>query len=257
MPVGLNLVARTTLEYPPAMIEPFFVIAQTFAICDPYAIIESIHMQAIDGIFYVLVLIMSVVVHEFAHGYSAYLLGDNTARLSGRLTLNPLKHLDPFGSVILPLLLVLSQTGFVIGWARPVPYNPNNLKNIRRGTFIVAIAGIIANVLIAIIFGLLIRYATVFGLPPYIADPALIHPFYKISTIIVFTNLVLALFNLIPIPPLDGSKILFSIIPAQFRHIQNFLERWGMFILLFFIIFLWGYFSPFIFKAFSFLTGVQ
>lgn len=213
-------------------------------------------MQAIDGIFYVVILIMSVVVHEFAHGYTAYLLGDNTARLQGRLTLNPIKHLDIFGSVLLPLLLILSQAGFVIGWAKPVPYNPNNLRNGKRGSMMVAVAGIVANIVIAIIFGLLIRYATVFGLPAYSTDPLLLHPFYKISTIIVFTNLVLALFNLIPIPPLDGSKILFSLIPAQFRKIQNFLEQWGMFLLLFFIIFLWGYFSPLIFKTFSFITGL-
>jgi Zn-dependent protease len=121
----------------------------------------------------------------------------------------------------------------------------------------VAIAGIVANILIAVIFGLLIRYATVIGLPPYATDPLLVHPFYKISTIIVFTNLVLALFNLIPIPPLDGSKILFSFLPPQFRYIENFLERWGMFALLFFIIFLWGYFSPIIYIAFSFLTGIH
>ena len=114
-------------------------------------------MQAIDGIFYVIVLIMSVVVHEFAHGYSAYLLGDNTARMQGRLTLNPLKHLDPFGSVILPLLLILSQAGFVIGWARPVPYNPANLRNGKMGNLIVAISGIVANLIIAVIFGLLMR----------------------------------------------------------------------------------------------------
>jgi Zn-dependent protease len=214
-------------------------------------------MQAIDGIFYVAILIMSVVVHEFAHGYVAYLLGDNTARLSGRLTLNPLKHLDPFGSVILPLLLILSKAGFIIGWARPVPYNPNNLKNGRRGTVLVACAGIAANILLAGIFGLLIRFAPHFGLPLYSADPLLLHPFYKITTIIVFTNLVLALFNLIPIPPLDGSKLLFSFIPPQFRSIENFLERWGMFVLLFFIIFLWGYFSPLIFAAFSFITGIS
>ena len=214
-------------------------------------------MQAIDGIFYVVILIMSVVVHEFAHGYTAYLLGDNTARAQGRLTLNPIKHLDLFGSVLLPFLLIIMKAGFVIGWAKPVPYNPNNLRNGKRGEMMVAFAGIAANILIAIIFGLLIRYGTMFGLPSYMADPLLIHPFYKVSTIIVFTNLVLALFNLIPIPPLDGSKILFSILPVQFRHIQNFLEQWGMFVLLFFIIFLWGYFSPLIYLAFSFLTGVH
>ncbi len=213
-------------------------------------------MQAIDGIFYVVILIMSVVVHEFAHGYAAYLLGDNTARLSGRLTLNPLKHLDLFGSVILPLFLIISSAGFVIGWAKPVPYNPNNLRNKKSGTVLVSIAGILANILIAIIFGLLIRFAPHFGLPLYTADSMLLHPFYKISSIIVLTNLVLALFNLIPIPPLDGSKILFSFLPSKLLYIENLLERWGIFVLLFFIIFLWSYFSPLIFIAFSFITGV-
>ncbi len=214
-------------------------------------------MQAIDGIFYVVILIMSVVVHEFAHGYMAYLLGDNTARISGRLTLNPLKHLDPFGSVLLPLILVLSQAGFVIGWARPVPYNPNNLRNGRKGNIMVSIAGIVANLAIAILFGLLMRFAPEFGLPLYTSDPSIIHPFYKITSIIVITNLVLSLFNLIPIPPLDGSKILFSILPPQLRHIQNFLEQWGMFILLFFVIFLWSQVAPLIYIAFSFITGIH
>lgn len=197
---------------------------------------------------------MSVVIHEFAHGYSAYLLGDNTARLSGRLTLNPIKHLDPFGSVILPLLLILMKAGFVIGWARPVPYNPANLRNGRVGNMIVAFSGIAANLIIAIIFGLLIRFAPLLGIPVY--DPMIVHPFYKISSIIVLMNLVLALFNIIPIPPLDGSKIMFSFIPARFRQIENFLERWGMFFLLFFIIFIWSSISPVIFIAFSLLTGL-
>lgn len=211
-----------------------------------------------DGIFYVVVLIMSIVIHEVAHGYSAYLLGDNTARLSGRLTLNPIKHLDPFGSVILPLLLYISTKGtFLIGWAKPVPYNPANLRNGRKGNMIVAFAGIAANLTIAIIFGLLIRFAPMFGIPPYSFDPQLLHPFYKISTIIVMLNLVLALFNIIPIPPLDGSKILFSLLPLRFRHIENFLEKWGILLLLFFIIFIWGAVSPLINIAFSFLTGLN
>jgi Zn-dependent protease len=211
--------------------------------------------QFIDQIFLVFVLIMSVVIHEFAHGYSAYLLGDNTARLRGRLTLNPLKHLDPFGSVILPLLLILTHAGFVIGWAKPVPYNPANLRNGKKGEFIVAISGIVANLLIAIIFGLLIRFAPNLGLPMYNADLSL-NPFYKISSIIVIMNLVLALFNIIPIPPLDGSKVLFSFLPLRLRHIQTFLERWGIFLLLFFIIFLWSTVSPIIFITFSLLTGL-
>ena len=199
---------------------------------------------------------MSVVIHEFAHGYVAYRLGDNTARDSGRLTLNPLKHLDPFGSVILPLLLILMKASFLIGWARPVPYNPNNLRNGRRGEMLVSVAGILANLAVAILFGLLMRYATLFGIPAFNPDPLLMHPFYNITSIIVLTNLVLALFNIIPIPPLDGSKILFSLLPPQLRHIQNFLERWGMFILLIFIFFVWSQISPIIYIAFSFITGI-
>ncbi len=212
-------------------------------------------MQLTDAIFYVVILIMSVVIHEVAHGYAAYLSGDNTAYASGRLTLNPLKHLDPFGSVILPLLLILSNTGFIVGWARPVPYNPNNLRNRKTGTMLVASAGIAANLLIALIFGLLIRYAFVFGIAPLDVANAAIMPFYKITTIIVVTNLVLALFNLVPIPPLDGSKILFELLPFEWRPVLNFLERWGMFILLFFIIFLWAKALPLISAAFNLLTG--
>lgn len=212
----------------------------------------------IDGIFYIVVMIISIVIHEVAHGYSAYLLGDNTARLSGRLTLNPIKHLDPFGSVILPLLLYISTAGsFLIGWARPVPYNPANLKNGRVGNMIVAFSGIATNLVIAIFFGLLIRFAPTLGLPLYNPDSLLMHPFYKISTIIVMLNLVLALFNIIPIPPLDGSKILFSFLPTKYRYIENFLERWGIFLLLFFIIFLWSKIAPLIYITFSFITGLS
>lgn len=210
-------------------------------------------MQAIDGIFYVVILIMSVVIHEFAHGYSAYLLGDNTARLSGRLTLNPLKHLDLFGSIVLPLLLILSKAGFVIGWARPVPYNPNNLRNGKYGNMIVAGAGILANLFLAILFGLAVRFAPSLGFGVYNE----LEPFYRITTVIVLTNLVLALFNLIPIPPLDGSKVLFSLLPAQTRHIENFMEKWGIFLLLLFIFFIWDKLSPLIYIAFSLITGLH
>ena len=208
-------------------------------------------MQAVDGIFYIVVLIMSIVIHEFAHGYMAYIFGDNTARLSGRLTLNPLKHLDPIGSVVLPLVLILMNAGFVIGWAKPVPYNPNNLRDIKKGTFLVAIAGVLANFIIVIIFGLLIRFA------PFLISPSIAAPFYQITSIIVVLNLVLVIFNLIPIPPLDGSKILFSYLPARFRYIENFLERWGMILLLFFILFLWAKVSPLIYIIFHFITGVN
>lgn len=214
-------------------------------------------MQFIDGIFYVIVLIMSVVIHEYAHGYMAYSLGDNTARSRGRLTLNPIKHLDLFGSIILPLVLLISGSGFLIGWAKPVPYNPDNLRNVRKGTFLVSIIGILANIGIALLFGLLIRIAVSVGIPQYDPSSLFIHPFYKITTIIVLMNLVLALFNLIPIPPLDGSKILFSALPSRYRHIEIFLERWGMLLLLLFIVFIWNYVSPIVFSAFSLITGLN
>lgn len=214
-------------------------------------------VQFIDGIFYVLVLIMSVMIHEVAHGYSAYLLGDNTAQLSGRLTLNPLKHLDPFGSVILPLLLIIMNAGFVIGWARPVPYNPANLRKGKMGNLIVAISGIAANLLLALIFGLLIRFGPSLGLPLYNFNPALLNPFYKIASIIVIVNLVLALFNIIPIPPLDGSKVLFSFLPTKLLYIENFLEKWGMILLLLFVFFLWSFVSPVIFTVFQLITGLS
>ena len=200
---------------------------------------------------------MSVVVHEVAHGYMAYRLGDDTARMSGRLTLNPIKHLDLFGSIILPLLLILTNSGFIIGWAKPVPYNPNNLRNYRRGTFLVAISGVLANILIAIIFGLLIRIAPTLGLPSYLSNTTTFQPFYKISTIIVFMNLVLAVFNLIPIPPLDGSKVLFSLLSPKYRYLENFLEKYGLILLLLFIIFVWNELAPILYWLFSLITGVN
>jgi Zn-dependent protease len=212
-------------------------------------------MQALDAVFYIVVLIMSIVIHEFAHGYMAHKLGDDTAHFQGRLTLNPIKHLDLFGSIILPLFLIITKAGFLIGWAKPVPYNPNNLKDKRKGTILVSIAGIMANVFIAIIFGLLIRYAYVFGLPAY--NSFATDPFYKISITIVFLNIVLAIFNLIPIPPLDGSKILFALLPTRFSYIESFLEKWGVFVLIFFIIFLWSKVSPLIYIIFSLITGLH
>ncbi len=213
-------------------------------------------MQGIDGIFYVIVLIMSVVIHEFSHGYTAYLFGDNTARLSGRLTLNPLKHLDPVGSVILPLALILMGTNFIIGWAKPVPYNPNNLSHGNLAKFFVSISGIISNLLIAIIFALVIRLGpTLLGVPLF--NTTGLNPLYMISSIIVFTNLILATFNLVPIPPLDGSKILFSILPFKYRFIENFMEQWGLFLLVLFIFLLWNKVSPIIYILFYLLTGLQ
>src|SRR3989339_455505 len=207
-------------------------------------------MDLFITIFSLVILLFSVIIHELSHGYVAYSLGDPTAKYEGRLTLNPIKHLDPFGSVILPLLLFVAGSPFLFGWAKPVPYNPANLRDEKKGTFFVSIAGILANLILAIVFGILIRFA------PLFIGVAFLGAFYKIASIIVLLNLVLALFNLIPIPPLDGSKVLFSFLPVKYRYIENFLEKWGMFLLLFFIIFLWSYVSPLIFVIFRAITGV-
>jgi Zn-dependent protease len=184
-----------------------------------------------------------VIIHEVSHGYAAYLQGDNTAKYAGRLTLNPIPHIDIFGSIVLPLFLVLSKIPIIVGWAKPVPFNPYNLRNQKWGEAIVAIAGPLSNIFIALVFGLLIR----FGLFPFLSEP---------FQYIVLINLVLATFNLVPIPPLDGSKIIFSILPNRLQAVRVFLERYGFFILIFFVFFLWQYVFPLISTEFTFLTGL-
>src|SRR3989344_1186420 len=138
-------------------------------------------MDATTAIFYIIILIMSVVIHEVSHGFMAEYFGDKTARFAGRLTLNPFPHLDLFGSVILPALLFFSGVPFLLGWAKPVPYNPDNLSNKKWGTIAVAGAGVLANFSIAIKFGAIIRLSTNFSLP---------EGFYFITFMIVITNLV-------------------------------------------------------------------
>ncbi|MCH7883448.1 site-2 protease family protein [Patescibacteria group bacterium] len=204
-------------------------------------------MQGIDFIFSITILIMSVVIHEVSHGYVANSLGDPTAKYAGRLTLNPLKHLDPFGSVILPTITYLLG-GFIIGWARPVPYNPYNLSNQRWGPAIVGAAGPLANIFIAIVFGILIRIEGFLPLPA---------GFLQIATIIVFINLLLAFFNLIPIPPLDGSKVLFAFLPYRWSYVQDFLEQWGLVLLLIFIFFFFRLLLPVVFVMFRIITGLS
>ncbi|MEK7185413.1 MAG: site-2 protease family protein [Patescibacteria group bacterium] len=203
-----------------------------------------------DFIFQIAILIMSVVVHEVSHGFAAYKLGDPTAKYEGRLSLNPLKHLDPFGSVILPILLAISQAGFIIGWAKPVPVNTYNLRNQRWGEAIVAAAGPLSNIIIAIIFGLAIRFALGGGM--IIGSSAVL----EVTALIVFINLLLAVFNLVPIPPLDGSKILFAFLPERVRRYREIFENYGFFIVLIFIFFFWGVISPIVTGLFVLITGL-
>ena len=196
--------------------------------------------QALEFIFQIAILLFSIVIHEVSHGAVAYALGDPTAKDEGRLTLNPIKHLDPFGSILLPILTYIAG-GFIFGWARPVPYNPYYLKRPKWLGWIspdalVGAAGPLSNVILAIVFGLLIRLAEVF----YFFPPA----FFQIAAFIVFLNLILAIFNLVPIPPLDGSKVLFALLPHRADEIMVFMERYGFMLLLVFIFLLSGIILP-------------
>lgn len=168
----------------------------------------------------IIALILSVVIHEMAHGHAANWLGDPTARLAGRLSPNPLVHLDPLMSVIIPGLLILSGSPILFGAAKPVPYNPYNFRNQRWGEAIVAVAGPLSNIVIALIFAGLIRSADVLGLSA---------SFVELAIGIIALNIFLALFNMIPIPPLDGSKILPRLLPyalsVRYESLRRVMEH--------------------------------
>ncbi len=202
--------------------------------------------MGIDVIFLIALLVMSVVIHEVSHGFAAHWLGDPTAKLEGRLTLNPIVHIDPLGSVILPAILLLSGSSFLFGWAKPVPYNPYNLrKGGRFAEAIVAFAGPLSNIVIALFCGSLLR----FGILPATSAPLV----YSI----VFLNVLLAVFNLIPIPPLDGSKVFTSILPKslafQYEKLRSILEQniiLGFSTVILFVLVFGGYFVQLV----SFIT---
>lgn len=205
-------------------------------------------MQA-DFLFQIAILIMSVVIHEVSHGYAASFLGDQTARYQGRLTLNPIKHLDFVGSFLVPTFSYYLG-GFLFGWAKPVPYNPYNLKPGRWSEAIVALVGPASNIVLALIFGLLLRITI--AMDAAWASPA----FMQITAMIVFINILLAVFNLMPIAPLDGSKLLFALFPDKFYQIREFFERYGLVLVVLFIFFLWQFIFPVISFLFRLITGV-
>jgi Zn-dependent protease len=200
-----------------------------------------------DFFFIIIILITSVVIHEVSHGYTALALGDSTAKYQGRLTLNPLSHLDLVGSILVPLLGYFAG-GFIIGWARPVPFNPYNLRNQKWGESLVALAGPLSNISLAVIFGLIIRFAAGYFL--------LNQAFLNLASFVVMINITLAVFNLMPIPPLDGSKILFSILPYKWQGLRDSFEKFGLIFVLIFIFFLWQIISPVIGHLFTLITGL-
>ncbi len=182
---------------------------------------EILELNNLIGIvLQVSVLIISVILHEISHGYAAFLLGDPTAKYAGRLTLNPVKHLDMWGSFVIPFFMVVSGIGVVFGWAKPVPYNPYNLRNQRWGSAIVGVAGPLANLVIIIVSGLLMMVL-------YSSNSI----WFDFFNLVARINIVLLVFNMLPIPPLDGSKLLFSILPIS-EQTKSILEQNGFIILL-------------------------
>ncbi|MDE2173605.1 MAG: site-2 protease family protein [Patescibacteria group bacterium] len=197
--------------------------------------------MSLSAILALVVLILSIIAHEVAHGYAADSLGDPTARLAGRLTLNPLPHIDLMGSIVLPALLVFTHSPILFGWAKPVPYNPYNLKNQRWGEAFVAVAGSATNLFLAVTFGLIVRFGVLFGL-----DASAL----SLTATIAFINLFLGLFNLIPFPPLDGFTALRAALPWRLssglgRFEQQFRSTGPVSLILFLLVFSFIFAGPF------------
>ncbi len=200
-------------------------------------------MDPLSLVFYFIIIIPSAIIHEYAHGWMADRLGDPTARYAGRLTIDPRAHIDMWGTILMPLVLFVVTGGkFLFAYAKPVPYNPYNLKNQKWGPALVGIAGPAANFLLAAAFAVLLRALPASTLTSFLG-------------IIVYANILLMVFNLLPFPPLDGSKILYAVLPDSAYKVKAFLDRYGFFILLFFIFFLFEFLSPVISGLFYWLVG--
>lgn len=197
-------------------------------------------------IFQIIVLIFSAVIHEYMHGWMADRLGDTTAKDAGRLTLNPIPHIDFFGSILLPFILIATNAGFVFGWAKPVPFNPYNLRDKKYGSAKVALAGPLGNFITAIFFGMILRFF-----------PIMSSQLIFLLQIIVFINLLLGIFNLVPIPPLDGSKVIMPFLSHKWQEQLARLEQYGMFLVLIFIIFGFSFIIPIINFLFGLIVGVS
>lgn len=206
-------------------------------------------------LFYFIIFVYSVIIHEVAHGVSALWQGDPTAKLSGRINLNPIKHIDPWMTIVVPLMMFVMTSGkFIFGGAKPVPFNPYNLKNQKWGPALVAFAGPASNFAIALVFAIFAKFISI---PSAIKNDIIIKTvqadwsdlvilisgsigsiFFTFSAIIIFWNVLLAVFNLIPIPPLDGSKLLFAFLPIK-PETEAMLEQFG-FIVLLFVVFIFS-----------------
>lgn len=192
---------------------------------------------------FVAALAIAISIHEAAHAWTANKLGDPTARLQGRISLNPVDHIDLIGTIILPMFLFLFA-GFFFGWAKPTPINPWNFAHPRRDTALVSIAGPLSNFALAFVFGILFRFLA----------------FNEVAATVLFflvqLNITLAIFNLIPVPPLDGFKVVAGLLPKNLAHQWESLERYGFVILLFFFFFGYQLIGPFLSALMRLFLGI-
>ena len=184
-------------------------------------------------------ILVAITFHEVAHGYIAWRLGDSTAKAMGRLTLNPIAHIDPVGTVLMPALLLIFTNGqFVFGYAKPVPINPYNFKNPRKDMAISAAGGPVANILLAVASLLIIRLVVVplSGILPEQAGATVLRPLYMMLQYSIVINVVLAVFNMIPVPPLDGGRVLVGLLPQRQAYALSKVEPFGMLIVILLIV---------------------
>lgn len=182
------------------------------------------------------VLIFSIVLHEVAHGWMARREGDPTAAMLGRLTLNPIPHIDPIGSILVPAVMILMPGGFIFGWAKPVPVNPRNFRNYKRGDILVSLAGVAVNFLLGIAFALVMA-AAMWGARLFPGASATWQVLMDMAQFGILINFVLMLFNLLPIPPLDGSHVMYHLLPPRLGMRYREMGRYGMLLVLAFLFF--------------------
>ena len=205
-------------------------------------------MNLQSSIFLYVIIIFSAILHEYAHAWAANQQGDQTAKYAGRLTLNPLVHIDRWGTILMPIVLYfLSGGSFMFAYAKPVPFNPYNLRDQKLGPALVAVAGPLSNFLVAAVFAFFVRILASGVISPAAGLDSFLGNLIGFLSLIVYANIMLAIFNLLPVPPLDGSHILYAILPAPLADkLHDFFARYGFMILLVLIFFVFDLISPII-----------
>ncbi|MEK7508367.1 MAG: site-2 protease family protein [Patescibacteria group bacterium] len=208
-------------------------------------------------LFYFIIIVPSAIIHEYAHGWAAYMQGDQTAKYAGRLTLNPLVHIDRWGTILMPVVLYFISGGtFMFAYAKPVPFNPYNLRDQKLGPALVAVAGPLSNFLVAAVFALFVRILASGVISPAAGLDSFLGNLTGFLSLIVYANIMLAVFNLLPVPPLDGSHILYAILPAPLSDkLHDFFARYGFMILLVLIFFVFDLISPIINRLYQLFIG--